>query len=134
MILLDTHIWVWWVQGDARLHQTAFDYLDGLGSRSIAVSAISFWEIALLAQRDRIRLPDPPVAWLDNASTDPRIEVLPITSAVAMHAALLLNTHKDPADRLLISHAMLGSHTLMTVDSLILANQNIKAIHPARIE
>ena len=133
MILLDTHVWVWWVQGDTRLHQSVVEFLDGLPAKSVAVSAISFWEIALLSRRGRINLPDAPDVWLEIAATDPRLDVLSVTPEVAVCAAMLPENHKDPADRILIAHAIIGGHTLITEDAAIHSYENVRTLRPAAL-
>ena len=54
MIVLDTHIWVWWVHGDSSLSPTMRALLDSSEQTGIAVSAISCWEVAKLVERGRL--------------------------------------------------------------------------------
>ena len=134
MILLDTHVWVWWVQGDPRLHHRASAILDKLPAKSVAISSISFWEVAMLAQRDRIRLPDTPRLWLHNAATDPRLVILPLTADIATEAALLPEKHKDPADRIIIAHAIMEGLTRISEDEKIHAYEGVRTLRPAALE
>lgn len=74
MIVLDTHIWVWWVHGDPRLtlvqqHALAENEQTGLG-----VSAISCWEVAKLVEYKRLVLPSPTLEWLDQALAYPGVQ------------------------------------------------------------
>ena len=121
------------MQGDPRLQQVSISFLDSLPEKSVAISAISFWEIALLARRGRITLPDPPELWLQNAAMDPRVEVLAITPEVAVCAALLPEKHKDPADRILIAHAVIGGHALVTEDATVLSYDDASVLRPAAL-
>ncbi|PZO36072.1 MAG: hypothetical protein DCF19_22455 [Pseudanabaena frigida] len=57
MIVLDTHIWIWWVHGDPKLSQTTIVAIQSHESDVIGVSAISCWEIAKLVEYDRLKLP-----------------------------------------------------------------------------
>ncbi|MFZ1404008.1 MAG: PIN domain-containing protein [Anaerolineae bacterium] len=57
MIVLDTHIWVWWVHGDERLSQTRAEIIETHEADVIGVSAISCWEIAKLVEYGRLELP-----------------------------------------------------------------------------
>ncbi|MEY4200224.1 MAG: hypothetical protein RLZZ265_1964 [Verrucomicrobiota bacterium] len=63
MILLDTHVWVWWVHGDASLPAPHRALLDAAEETGIAVSAISCWEVAKLVERGRLALPCPVFDW-----------------------------------------------------------------------
>lgn len=57
MIVLDTHIWVWWVHGDERLTETQVEMIETNEANVIGVSAISCWEIAKLVEYRRLELP-----------------------------------------------------------------------------
>jgi PIN domain nuclease of toxin-antitoxin system len=67
MIVLDTHIWVWWVHGDTQLIQEYYEYIQQQESQGLGISAISCWEIAKLVERGRLMLPIPVDEWLDQA-------------------------------------------------------------------
>ena len=73
MIVLDTHIWVWWVHGDPALPASIREQLDSSEPTGIAVSAISCWEVAKLAERGRLILPCPVVEWLQQALSYPGV-------------------------------------------------------------
>jgi PIN domain nuclease of toxin-antitoxin system len=57
MIVLDTHIWVWWVHGDERLTSNQFEVIQANEDGVIGISAISLWEIAKLVENGRLELP-----------------------------------------------------------------------------
>lgn len=57
MIILDTHIWVWWVQNDPRLTQKYQDYLNIYQAEGLGVSIISCWEVAKLVENNKLILP-----------------------------------------------------------------------------
>lgn len=57
MIVLDTHIWVWWVQNDARLTQKYQQWLQEYKSDGLGVSIVSCWEVAKLVEKNRLILP-----------------------------------------------------------------------------
>jgi PIN domain nuclease of toxin-antitoxin system len=59
MILLDTHVWVWWVHGDARLGVRLAKSLEQNESQGLGVSVISCWEVAKLVEYGRLDLPCP---------------------------------------------------------------------------
>ena len=58
MIVLDTHIWVWWVHEDQRLTPAQREAIVASETDVIGVSAISCWEIAKLVEAGRLELPD----------------------------------------------------------------------------
>jgi hypothetical protein len=71
MIILDTHIWVWWVHGDARLGEKQVKWLEENEADGLGVSAISCWEVAKLVEYGRLALPCPVADWFDQALAYP---------------------------------------------------------------
>lgn len=67
MIVLDTHVWIWWVHGDASLPASVRTLLDSAEQIDIAVSAISCWEVAKLIECKRLTLPCPVLDWINQA-------------------------------------------------------------------
>jgi len=67
MILLDTHIWVWWVQNDERLKESATVYLDELSPQEIGIGAISYWEVATLHSLRRLSFSTSLKEWMEKA-------------------------------------------------------------------
>ena len=119
--LLDTHAWIWWMQGDARLGRATLDALDALpGSLRPCVADISLWEVATLVELGRIVLPESLEHWLD-AAADPRtVRTLPVTPAIAAEVARLPATfHRDPADRLIVATSRVMGYPLVTRDRAI---------------
>ncbi len=57
MIILDTHIWIWWVHGDSKLLKKCQAYLQEHEAQELGVSIISCWEIAKLVQYNRLEIP-----------------------------------------------------------------------------
>jgi len=133
LILLDTHVWVWWVQGAPRLDPKVIAYLDAMPPKCVGVSAISCWEVAMLVRHKRLVLPVDPDVWIRDALSDPRVEVLPITHTVAISAALLPERHKDPADRILIAHALIDGHQLISEDDRIHSYTEVTVLRPAAL-
>lgn len=96
MIVLDTHIWIWWVQNDARLTDRHQQWLlqyhpDGLG-----VSILSCWEVAKLAEKQRLVLPTSIDAWLNTALAYPGVQLLELTVPIVVKATQLEGFHNDP--------------------------------------
>lgn len=131
MIILDTHIWIWWVQGDARLPINAFDILDRQNPEEIGVSIISCWEAAMLHARGKLSLPCILDDWMTRALAFPGVNLLNLSPVIVMEACRLPGDfHRDPADRLLVATARLLNVTLLTVDGLILGYPHVKGLHP----
>ena len=119
--LLDTHAWIWWVQGDVRLGRSTLEALDALPADARPCLAdISLWEVATLVELGRVELPVSLDTWLD-AAADPRtVRILPVTPAIAAEVARLPATcHRDPADRLIVATSRVLGHPLVTHDRAI---------------
>ena len=115
MIVLDTHAWIWWTGEPGKLGRVARREIDR--AKKIGVPAICCLELATLAARGRISLDRPPLHWMDDALSLPRVDLLPLTPAVAIKAAELpANFPGDPADRLIAATAILESSLLITKD------------------
>lgn len=122
MIVLDTHVLVWWVNGDARLSQAAQTAIEAelAGSGRILLSAISAWEIAMLIERGRIALAMDLDEWLNAVGSIDGVEWVPINVQVARQSTNLPGTfHKDPADRMIVALAREQNAALITADEKI---------------
>lgn len=87
-------------------------------SDELAVSAISFWEVAMLADKGRIRLADDVHAWRREHLEQGVVEI-PIDGGIGIRVVGLTDFHADPADRLIVATALAG-HRLVTSDRRIL--------------
>lgn len=126
MIVLDTHAWLWLASEPARLGRSGRAALRRDQVRGVA--AISCWEVAMLAARGRIALDRDPVAWMEEALAAERLELLPLTPAVAATSAALADFHGDPADRLIVATALVHGATLLTRDERIRAAGAVKTV------
>jgi len=126
MILLDTHIWVWWVNDPNKLNPATLHYLDELPPTSIFISNISCWEIAKLVEKGRIELSEPLPVWFDLAIDRAGITVIDIDRSIIMDACSLPGAfHNDPADQLITATARVKSIPLLTADHKILSYQYV---------
>jgi PIN domain nuclease of toxin-antitoxin system len=133
LILLDTHCLVWMDQADTRMGQTARDLADAaIVTGDLAVSVISFWEVALLEIRGRLRLPLPPTRWRQELLERGVVE-LPLGGATCIAAAQLADLHADPADRFIVATARTINAQLVTADQRILAWTGPLDRHDARV-
>lgn len=83
------------------------------------MSAISFWEVAMLVTKQRLRLSMPVHLWRDDLLTAGLGEI-PVTGEIGVLAAELADFHGDPADRLIVATAISKNQTLVTADHQIL--------------
>ena len=119
LLLLDTNALLWLRSGDERLGVVALREIErAWQADELAVSAISFWEVAMLVRKGRIRLADDVHTWRREHLEQGVVEI-PIDGEIGMRAVMLSNFHDDPADRLIVSTA-LGGHRLVTSDRRIL--------------
>ena len=115
LIVLDTHVWIWWVDHAGRLSPSARRAIDH--ASRIGISAISLWEVGSLTERGRIRTSRSTLEWLEAGLSLPRVELLPLTPAVAATAVRLGGTALgDPADRIIAATALEMKAPLVTKD------------------
>ncbi len=129
MIVLDTHIWVWWVDGGSRMtpHQrelVASHENDGLG-----VSVISCWEVAKLVEMKRLVLTDDVTVWITGALNNAGVRLLNLTPRIAIESTQLPGPfHRDPADQIIVATARIMDCPLVTSDSKILLYPHVKLL------
>lgn len=122
MLLLDTNALLWVLQDNPRLSPDARDTItQGWAVDSVAVSVVTFWEIAILAEKFKITLDCEPAQWRLNRIGE-GLRELPLHGPEAIRAVELGREgfHQDPADRFIVATALIGGHTLLTIDQEIL--------------
>jgi PIN domain nuclease of toxin-antitoxin system len=120
-VVLDTHMWVWWLTPQSELRRAERDALDrAADARELYISAISLWEVQLLYAKQRLDLPVPFAEWIARAA-DPRVvSVLPLDVDVILAVdSLPPSFHGDPADRLIVATARAHGMPLATHDAAI---------------
>lgn len=117
--LLDTHIWVWYLLGLARLPSGLRQLLDAAPA-ACWLSPISIWEVGMLAARGRLQLDRPFPAWVAQAQQQCPLQEARLTHAVALRSQTLTLPHRDPADHFLAATALVYDLTLLTVDTRLL--------------
>lgn len=128
MIVLDTHIWIWWVHGDPRLPERHRQYIAKHESHGLGISVISCWEVAKLVEYGRLRLPRRVGDWLDLALAYPGVILLGLTPRIAVESTTLPGTfHRDPADQILVATARVHGCALVTIDEKILAYPHVRS-------
>ena len=121
MILLDTHVWIWWLAQPEVLSQPAVDAIaDAVRGNGVCVSSISVWEFALLVQRERLRIRVGADEWVARSEALPFLRFLPVDARVALRTVSLGPAlHPDPADRMIVATALLHGIPLVTKDGRI---------------
>jgi PIN domain nuclease of toxin-antitoxin system len=116
VILLDTHVWVRWVDPQANpLSPGILDCIET--AEQLAVSAVTCWEVAWLARRGRLQLRMSLLDWLDQALQGSDVICIPVERPIAVRAASLPEHHRDPADRFIIATAIERQARLISLDS-----------------
>lgn len=113
-LLLDTHVFLWWVSDWDRIDSTARDAISDPGNE-VLVSAVSGWEIAAGKAGGRLVAPDN----LASVVEEKDFEHLPLTFEHAERAAALPKHHGDPFDRLLVAQAQADGLVVVTRDARI---------------
>ena len=116
-LLLDTHIFLWYITGDERLSQR---FRQAIEDADVAyLSVISGWEATIKHQLGKLPLPAPPTPWLREQRENHGIESLPLSeTAVSILSQLPLH-HKDPFDRMLVCQSIEHDLAIVTVDPIL---------------
>ncbi|MBL7064061.1 MAG: type II toxin-antitoxin system VapC family toxin [Anaerolineae bacterium] len=119
-LLLDTHIFLWFISGDKRLPESMQSNIRDLNNK-VYLSVVSLWETIVKYQLGRLPLPQPPGIYLPIQRQKHRIVSLSLDEASASQLANLPQVHRDPFDRMLICQALEHGLTIVTVDAAICA-------------
>jgi PIN domain nuclease of toxin-antitoxin system len=117
-ILLDTHIFLWFISGDSRLSIELRDAIRD-SDNAIYLSVISVWESSIKYQLGKLPLPEPPEIYLPRQRDLHQITSLAIDERSVIQLAKLPPLHRDPFDRMLICQALENELTIATVDGAI---------------
>lgn len=131
MIVLDTHILLWWLGVHrSKISQSTKDLIEAeLAKGEVVVSSITAWEVALLVARDKIDLSVDVFAWLEAASRIEGLRFIPVDNLVAAKSVLLPGDfHADPADRIIVALARELAIPLVTADEKIRRYPHVKTI------
>lgn len=126
MIVLDTHIWIWWVDEAPKLTSANLEIIQTHQSSGLGISMISCWEIAKLVEKDRLSFDYPVNEWLELALAYPGIELIDLSLPIILQATSLKGFHNDPADQIIVATAKVLNVPLLTQDTKILAYPDIE--------
>lgn len=121
MIVLDTQALIWWISDPDRLSAKARSAISKVKTeKSIYISSISVWEIAMLVKKGRLKLKYEVNEWLRKIESLPFIKFWPVTNKIAFDSVFLSgNPPEDPADRIIISTAINLDCPLVSADQKI---------------
>ena len=122
--LLDTHVWIWLLNGDARIKQSGIfsNIIAASKQTGLYASAISIWEIAMLEAKGRIAFSTGISSWVEAAIKAPGFQIVPLLPEISIDSTRLPGLfHGDPADRIIVATARFLKCSLITVDKKILA-------------
>ncbi len=115
MIVLDTHIWFWWINLEhKRMPSVMLAEIEN--APRVGISPVSCFEVALAHRRGRLELPLPIRTWFALALAGSDVELLPFTPEIAARAVDLPDIHRDPFDRIIIATALEMDARLASVD------------------
>lgn len=133
MILLDTHVWVWWVHDDP-MPRGLRTTIEVRAREGLAVSAISCWEVAKLVERGRLQLPMDLPDWLDLALNPSGVSLIPLSPEIAAASTKLpADFHRDPADQIIVATSRLHDLSLATCDERIRAYPHVRLLEDLQI-
>lgn len=130
MIVLDTHVWVWWLSDPSKLPSAARKAVtEASADRAIYVSSISTWEVMLLHARDRLKFTMDVQDWITKSEALPFLHFVPVDNAIAIRSVRLPEPfHKDPADRIIVATAMTMGVSLVSSDRKLRKYPHIKTV------
>ena len=119
-MLLDTHIFLWFISGDTQLSTDVRDAIRD-PDNEVYLSAISVWEAIIKYQLGKLPLPEHPETYLPKQRDLHQIASLDLNESSVIQLAKLPPLHRDPFDRMLICQALQNSLTIATVDAAVRA-------------
>lgn len=117
-LLLDTHIFLWYITNDSRLPRYAADAIRDKDNDAF-LSVVSIWEALVKHQSGKLPLPEPADDYIDGRREEHRIATIPLETKAVAWLLRLPAYHRDPFDRMLICQALRHDLTIVTVDDQI---------------
>ncbi len=119
-LLLDTHVWAWYVAGGGSLPGSLRRILDEDPTK-LWLSPVSIWELGVLERKGRVRLTEPFDDWVRAALDAVPLKDAPLTRGIALRTRSLALRHHDPGDRFLAATALVLGIRLVTTDRELIA-------------
>ncbi|BBD58798.1 hypothetical protein NIES2109_15770 [Nostoc sp. HK-01] len=128
MIILDTHIWIWWVDNNVRLNQTYRNRIEEYQSQGLGISLISCWEVAKLFENHKLAFSISVEEWLTETLAYPGVQLLELTIPIIVESTKLTGFHRDPSDQLIVATARIHGCPLLTADAKILGYPGVQTL------
>ena len=130
MIVLDTHVWLWWISNPENLSSAANQAIDqAITESTIVISSISTWEVALLVDKGRLKLSIDVRDWVRKTESLPFVRFVPVDNTISLRSVTLPGQfHSDPADRIITATAITMGLPLITKDEKIIKYPHIQTI------
>jgi PIN domain nuclease of toxin-antitoxin system len=128
MILLDTHIFVWWIDNSPRLSQSYRQILQERQDDGLGISIYSCWEIAKLVEYGKLELKFSIEDWLEIALSHPNLQSIDLTIPIIIKSTQLPGFHKDPADQIIVATSIILGIPLLTADEKIIAYPGVTTL------
>ena len=130
MIVLDTHTWIWFISKPEVLSKQATKAVSAaVEEKSVLISSISAWEVALLVIKKRLTLSLDVTDWIAKSENLPFIQFIAVSNSIAIKSVNLPQPlHPDPADRIIIATALSAGAPLVTKDKKLLNYPHVKTI------
>jgi PIN domain nuclease of toxin-antitoxin system len=125
MILLDTHIFIWWIDDNPRLSQRHRQIIRERQDDGLAISVYSCWEIAKLVEYGKLELKLPIGSWLEIALSHPYLHSIDLTIPIIIKSTQLSGFHKDPADQIIVATSIILEIPLLTADEKIIVYPDV---------
>jgi PIN domain nuclease of toxin-antitoxin system len=127
-VLLDTHVWIWWLTPRSPLPLVERERLDAEAQGGgLFLSAISLWEAQMLHAKARLELPLPFADWLRRATDARMVRILPIdVETIVALDNLPQSFHGDPADRMIVATARASALPVATHDGSIRRSRAVR--------
>jgi PIN domain nuclease of toxin-antitoxin system len=119
-LLLDTHIFLWFISGDPKLSKNFLNAIRN-SENEVYLSSISIWESIIKYQLGKLPLPEPPGTYLPKQRDLHLISSLTLDEDSVIQLSRLPLLHRDPFDRMLICQALQNNLTIVTVDAAVRA-------------
>jgi PIN domain nuclease of toxin-antitoxin system len=130
MILLDTHVWIWFLSNPELLSAKATEKIQtAMQDNAVCISSISVWEIAMLVKKKRLKLTMTAKDWLSKSEKLLFLNFIPVDNTIAFQSVNLPDPfHNDPADRIIVASSMSHGFPLITKDKRILSYPYVNAV------
>jgi len=131
MLVIDTHILIWFVNDSKELSSTAKEAIETVMAKEgeIIISSISAWEISMSIEKGRLVLSMDIESWLEQVAQIEGFRFMPVDNEIAYKSTMLPGEfHKDPADRMIVATARKLAVPLVTADEKIREYEHVKTI------